>query len=135
VSIKLQKTNYSKCSPKLRARLKKLTLTGENPDGDMGSTMYRTLECLEAGDISAKDVPIVIARNHNTIMGWSLIAEAHYTMGRRIMMIYVPKRFRRRGIGTKLARRMSRFKNVYCYPWDEGAKGFYDNFDIKPYWR
>ena len=128
----LEKRYYSECSPVLIEKLRYLTLLGSKEAP--GSGMSEVLDDLEHGYLKDKDVPMIIAHDDKTLYGWGLIAAPFYTNGKRISMIYVDPLFRRQGIGTKIAKRLNRYRDLYCYPWNDRAESFYDSVGMQAYW-
>lgn len=124
----LERTHYHQLSPKTIRRLKQLTLSGEYG----GSMMHETLVEIETGYRSSREVPLVLAWEDNKIVGWGLLTPQEYCES-RVMMIFVMKSYRRRGIGSAIAKKLRRFQDSRCLPWDERSYEFYNSLKIKSY--
>ncbi len=126
--MRLERVQYSKCNPRVKSRLRELTLLGA--EDQWGSSMDQILDELDSGWRKDREVPIILAYVGRKIVGWGLIADPGYTRGKPILMIYVEKAYRRQGIGRAIGQRLKRFKNGrWCFPWSPEAKLFY--FSLK----
>ena len=128
--MRLERTYYHQLSAKTIGRLKQLTLYGSYGD----SMMRDTLNELAEGARQSREVPFVLAWEDNKIVGWGLLTPQEFTR-KRVMMIYVMKPYRRRGIGSAIAKKLRRFQDHSCFPWDETSYEFYDALKINPYWN
>lgn len=75
---------------------------------------------------------VVLAKEGDAIVGWSLIVPSPPGYRRRTeAWFYVRKSHRRRGVGTKLMARTRKLDDVMVVPWDDRSKAFFNRFDVR----
>lgn len=76
-------------------------------------------------NLFAKDCVVVLAKQDNKIIGWSLIQDnyAHF---------YVARAFRRRGVGTMLYNKAKKVcEQLHCSAWDNASSQFFNKNKAK----
>ena len=127
LKLKIYK-NTNRISPYIINRLKRLNF-------GKGLAMYTALSDILENNRSGDyvDYRILIIFKENNPLGWGLLLKRKHGKCYEIM-IYVAKKHRRRGIGTKLLNKMIKINNneyPYVYMHDDISKGFYKNNGYK----
>lgn len=121
---------FLKAIDKHKADLRRLT------NGGWGRTGSSTFYKIEAGDNrqnNEKAIAFLAYNDDKEVVGWALMEP--YTNKRATLDIYVRPDHRRRGIATKMTRKIKAFAaannwNLVTSPWNNTSERFFNSVDL-----
>ena len=102
---------YSKWTDDIQTQLRKNTF------GNLG---------LMIGVIRTKNPMTYVMLDAKKVIGWALVDET--SQSNNFAMFFIPKKNRRQGIGTKIAKRIKKdYHSFYVEPWNTSSQKFFDS--------
>lgn len=120
---RIKNSSWSKCAPKVKDRLRSLTLTDEE-SAFGGSIMRQKIKAAEEGQIDPEIFTLQTPLIYNA---WAMVCEnSWYGQHNPYAMFYVRPDLRRQKLGSKLLEKIkTKYPNITCRPWDRRSKMFF----------